>query len=250
MIVFPAIDLYGGAVVRLQKGDFAKKSAYKAAPRDLAAGFRDQGCTHIHIVDLEGAAYGSPKHLHILPEIAKLGMKIEYGGGLRSEAAIRDALNAGAERAMIGSILFKTPEAPEALFAAFGEALTPSIDVKNGCVAISGWTEETDAEPAACVRALCETGFRTFLVTSVARDGMLEGPDFDLCARVACPGARIIAAGGVSTVADVQRLAEAGLYGAVVGKALYETDFDLARALLLARTGEKSTGEEEGTSAC
>jgi phosphoribosylformimino-5-aminoimidazole carboxamide ribotide isomerase len=242
MIVFPAIDLYGGKVVRLRKGDFSVKTDYGMDPMPAARRFADAGCRHMHVVDLEGAESGSPKHLKQLGELSGLGMEIEYGGGLRSEAAISSALSSGASRVMVGSLIFeggKNLEMARTLFARFGQAITPSIDVSGGMVVVSGWTQKTEETPGPCIERLRSIGYGTFLVTATEKDGMLLGPDMRLYGELIRPGCGgIIAAGGVTSLDDIKRLSDAGLYGAVVGKALYEKDFDLAEAIAISR-GER-----------
>lgn len=232
MIILPAIDLYGGKVVRLHKGDFASKTEYGDDPLDAARRFFDMGSRYLHIVDLEAAEAGRPVHLHILSRIAgSLDMHIHFGGGLRTQEAIRDAANAGAAKLMVGSMMFKTPNAPQQLFDQFGDTLLPSIDVKEGKIAVAGWQQQTEISPEDAIRSLSSIGYSTFLVTATEHDGMLEGPDMALCSRVAKLGARIIAAGGVTTLEQIRELSKLGVHGAVVGKALYEGRFDLARAL-------------------
>lgn len=231
MILLPAIDLYEGKVVRLTKGDFDSSVDYGLDPCETAKRFRDMGCKNLHIVDLEGAKMGEPKHLTELSAISELGFSIEYGGGLRSKKAIRDALDAGAKRVMTGSILFKRPDMPEELFAEFGHGIMPSIDVRDGRVVHSGWLEQTEITPSECLESLFSVGCRTFLVTGVERDGMLAGPDFELYKPLVSIAAGIVAAGGVTTTEDIIKLKKIGVYGAVVGKALYEKNFDLKEAL-------------------
>ncbi|MDR0649765.1 MAG: 1-(5-phosphoribosyl)-5-[(5-phosphoribosylamino)methylideneamino] imidazole-4-carboxamide isomerase [Synergistaceae bacterium] len=240
MIVFPAIDLYAGRVVRLRKGDFSDKTDYGSDPIAVARAFVEAGCRHLHVVDLEGAESGSPKHLGQLRELSGLGMEIEYGGGLRSEAAIGDAISAGASRVMAGSIIFdggREMVRAKSLFKEFGEAVTPSIDVRCGRVVVSGWAKSIGEPPAPCVELLRSIGYTTFLVTATERDGMLQGTDLGLYEDLlaSAPGIRIIAAGGVTDMGDIKRLRDAGLYGAVVGKALYERGFDLASAIAISR---------------
>lgn len=232
MIILPAIDLYGGKVVRLTKGSFDERTEYGDDPFDVAQKIFDAGSRYLHIVDLEAAEVGYPKHFHILSKIAnRLDMKVHFGGGLRTSRAITDAKHAGVYRAMVGSILFKKPESPRVLFDEFGELLIPSVDVKGGHVAVSGWKKETDAKPASFIADLFDIGFSTFLVTSVERDGMLAGPDLDLYHLLPCSEVHIIAAGGVTTVDDVMALKHCGVSSAVVGKALYEGKFDLKAAI-------------------
>jgi len=235
MILFPAIDLYEGKVVRLSKGDFSKKSVYESNPCDLAKGFMDKGCTHLHVVDLEGAERGEPKHLNFLSDLRAVGMNVQYGGGLRSRRAIRDALDAGAFRVMVGSLLFsKGRDMALELYREFGIGIMPSIDVKEGRVAYSGWLETTEMGADACMGCLAVIGYRTFLVTSVDRDGMLGGPDLALYEPLVGTVSRIVAAGGVTTLRDIENLRRVGVAGAVVGKALYESDFDLDAAVAIA----------------
>ncbi|MDR0615659.1 MAG: 1-(5-phosphoribosyl)-5-[(5-phosphoribosylamino)methylideneamino] imidazole-4-carboxamide isomerase [Synergistaceae bacterium] len=242
MIVFPAIDLYAGKVVRLRKGDFSDKTDYGMDPVHAARRFAEAGCRCLHVVDLEGAESGSPKHLKQLRELSFLGMEIEYGGGLRSDESISEAMAAGASRAMVGSLMFeggKNMDRARALFALFGQAITPSIDISGGMAVVSGWTEKTGEAPGPCIERLCSIGYTMFLVTATEKDGMLLGPDMRLYGDLLRMGqVRIIAAGGVTSLDDIKRLRDAGLYGAVVGKALYEKDFDLARAIAIARGEE------------
>ncbi|MDR3321258.1 MAG: 1-(5-phosphoribosyl)-5-[(5-phosphoribosylamino)methylideneamino] imidazole-4-carboxamide isomerase [Synergistaceae bacterium] len=235
MIVLPAIDLYGGKIVRLSRGDFSQKTEYGCDPREAALRYAGSGCRHLHIVDLEGAKCGSPKHLAALESMAGLGLEIEYGGGLRDREAIRSALSAGASLAMVGSLLFKRDESAGEIFEEFGGAVLPAIDVREGKVAVSGWTEKTEASPESCLARLSFIGYARFLVSSVEMDGMMAGPDLELCGKLIRDGVEIIAAGGVTTIEDIKKLKAVGVFGAVVGKALYESDFDLAPALRAAR---------------
>lgn len=232
MIILPAIDIYKGKVVRLSKGDFANRTEYGSDPFDMAMRFRDMGSKYLHIVDLEGAEVGYPKHLHLLSKITrKLDMQVEFGGGLRSKAAILDAKHAGADHLMVGSIMFKTPESPQELFEEFGDMLTPSVDVRNDKVVMSGWKKDTDTSPSAMIDELMKIGYTKFLVTAVHKDGLLEGPDVDMYRALVRDGAFIIAAGGVTTVDNAIELADVGVRGAVVGKAIYEGRFEFVRAM-------------------
>lgn len=241
MIILPAIDLYDGKVVRLKKGDFAEKTEYSDDPLEVARKFYDMGSRYLHIVDLQGAECGYPKHLDILSKISThlKDMEVEYGGGLRTKEAIKDAVRAGANRLMVGSIIFKTEDMASELFDEFGTILIPSVDVKGGKVAISGWKVETHTDPAICIEYLYGIGYRSFLVTAVERDGTLEGPDLALYKKIAFADAFIIAAGGVTTFQDVKDLEEINVDAAVVGKALYEGQFDFKSALESLKSGDK-----------
>lgn len=231
MILYPAIDLYEGHVVRLTEGDFKKKSYYALSPEEAARRYLDAGCTHIHIVDLEGAKTGHPCHLEVLQKISALGMFVQYGGGLRSEDHIRDALASGADRVMIGSLLFKDPDMPAHISSEFGPAAMPAIDIKHGRVVHSGWLEGTDITPQKAIGDLRGVGFSIFLVTDTERDGMMSGIRTEIYARLAGNGCDIVAAGGITTVKDLAALAEIGISGAVIGKSLYEGGIDLKDAL-------------------
>lgn len=225
MIIFPAIDLYSGKVVRLKQGNFKDLEQYGSDPLDTARQFKRTGVKHIHIVDLEGAQKGSPQHLEILKKIKDLGFYIHYGGGLRTIEDIEKALNAGADKAMIGGILFQKDTMPKDLYQTFGDSLIPSVDVKAGFVVHSGWLRSTQTAPEECLSLLRKSGFKSFLVTAVDKDGTLNGPDTNLYNVLGGEG--LIAAGGITTPADLIALKNLGLSGAVVGKALYEGQITL-----------------------
>lgn len=235
MILFPAIDLYGGKVVRLSEGDFARKTHYSMTVSDVAKKYRDAGCTHIHIVDLEGAKIGRPCHLKELEQIASLGMFVQFGGGLRSVEAAKEAVDAGASRVMIGSLLFKNDELPRLLFEKFGNAVMPAIDIKGGQVMFSGWTQGSGQAPAETINKLRTVGFSVFLVTDTERDGLLQGIRDGFYEPLLGENREIVAAGGVTTAYDVAKLAALGVAGAVVGKGLYEGRVTIEAALAAAR---------------
>lgn len=235
MILFPAIDLYGGKVVRLFKGDFAQKTDYGVSPLETAQKYADAGCTHIHIVDLEGAKTGFPCHLEKLRGIAKCDLFVQYGGGLRSPESVRAALDAGADRVMVGSLLFQNPQMPEKLFRAFGAAVMPAVDVKGGQVVYSGWLEGTGSTAAEILKKLRSCGFTSFLITDTERDGLLEGYRRGFYAPLCGAGYEVVAAGGITTADDIAALAREGVAGAVVGKSLYEGRVTLEEALAAAK---------------
>lgn len=231
MIFFPAIDLFGENVIRLTKGDFSKKKDYGLSPFETAKSFLDSGCTHIHIVDLDGAKTGKPCHLDILEKIASLGMFVQYGGGLRSEENIRDALSAGADRVMVGSMLFKNKDMPCHIASTFGPAVMPAIDVRAGKVVHSGWLSETTITPREALARLRETGFSIFLVTNTDLDGMMSGTDPEFYRELMDGKNDIVAAGGITTAEDIISLKAVGAAGAIVGKSLYEGGITIADAL-------------------
>ena len=233
MKILPAIDLYEGRVVRLRQGDFEQRTAYGDNPLAVAASFRDAGAREIHVVDLEGARRGTPVHLSLLAPLRALGVEVRYGGGLRTAEDGDRALAAGATRIMVGSLLFADPLRTPALVQHFGEALVASVDVKNGRVAVGGWTATVDRPPAEALEKLAAAGCQEFLVTAVSRDGTGEGPDLDLyrSLRGAVSSGALVAAGGIALLEDLKKLHALGLAGAVVGRALYEGTLDLAEAL-------------------
>lgn len=239
MILFPAIDLFSGRVVRLAGGDFGQKTDYDVTALDAAKKYRDAGCTHIHVVDLEGAKTGSPCHLKELEQIAALGMFVQYGGGLRSVEAAECAYGAGADRLMIGSLLFKNEDMPPLLAEKFGAAAMPAIDVRGGEVVLSGWLEGSGVKPADAVKRLGAAGFSVFLVTDTERDGLLRGIRGGFYEPLLDLGYEIVAAGGVTTAADIAGLAALGVSGAVVGKGLYEGTVTIEAALAAAGGGLK-----------
>jgi phosphoribosylformimino-5-aminoimidazole carboxamide ribotide isomerase len=229
------MDLYKGKVVKLTQGDFGIETAYDDNPYTVAKSFAQKGCTHLHVTDLEGAKMGYPRHLDILSKIGRLGMFVEYGGGLRSRSAITDAIRAGAWRVVVGSILFKRDDMAKELYQTFEMTLMPAIDVRGNRVMVSGWYEPTGMTPNTCLARLYSVGFRTFLVSSVDDEETFSGPNMEIYRPLVSDTIRIVAAGGVTTLDDILRLKEIGIAGAVVGRALYEGSIDLEEAIRLAK---------------
>jgi len=234
LIIFPAIDLYGGRVVRLEEGDFTKKTFY-GNPLDTAKSFRDAGCGYIHVVDLEGAEAGEPRHLDELGRIAGLGLFVQYGGGLRSRQGIAAAIDSGARRVMVGSLLFAEPNAAASIADMFGNTVMPAIDVRKGRVVHSGWLRKTSLAPSEVIKSMRDAGFTAFLVTNTERDGLMRGVDADFYKPLLGEGYDIVAAGGITSAKDIAALAKIGVGGAVIGKSLYEGGITLAQALDAAR---------------
>ena len=233
MIVWPAIDLYGGKVVRLTRGEFSSRKDYAEDPLEVAGRFLGGGCRRLHIVDLEGAEKGEPIHDRLLPSLASLGITIRYGGGLRSARVIERVIEAGASFVMIGSLLLSSPRMPEDLFGLFGDRIIPAVDVKRGLVSIKGWKEELPESPFGILKGLHSTGFVKCLVTSVERDGTGLGPDLELYdgIRKILPAMGITAAGGIARPEHLEALERIGLSDAVLGKALYEGTETIQQAM-------------------
>ena len=224
--VIPAIDLIDGKCVRLTKGDYNQKKQYDASPLDMALRYQDIGIRRLHVVDLDGAKSSSPKNLHVLEEIAiRTSLEIEWGGGIKSDQALYDAYNAGADYLIIGSVAVSKPE----LFARWldeygGGRLILGADINDGRVAINGWLEKSKQTIDALSDRFIPHGLREVICTDIAKDGMLQGPTFDLYARLQAkyPEQDIIVSGGISKMDDIQRLNEMNLRHVIVGKAIYE----------------------------
>lgn len=234
MEIYPAMDLYEGRVIRLTQGDFSKISRYEGTPQETARSFAEAGTRWIHLIDLEGAKKGKPCHLHLIPDLKAMGLSVQYGGGLRSPLSVEEALQAGADRVYVGSLLGKNPSAGEALRFRFGgEKIIPAVDIRNGAAAVNGWQSESLRSPEELLSTLTAQGYSRFLVTAVSRDGMAQGPDLELYRRLATllPKGEFIAAGGISSPTDLKNLERGGLWGAVIGKALYEGGIVLSEIL-------------------
>ena len=233
MKIYPAIDLQDGKVCRLLKGDFKSSVTYPIEPTEAATSFARMGYSHLHIVDLDGAKQGTPVHLGLLPQLASTGLSIRFGGGLRTLEDIELALGSGASFAMVGSLLFTSPDMPERVFRSFGERVIPVVDSRGGFVTHSGWLSLSGISTTEAIDVLSRPGFRDFLVTATERDGTLMGPDFGLYRSILRSGTpcSITAAGGISSLSDLIMLREIGCSGCVIGKAFYEGSIDPAKAL-------------------
>ena len=239
MILYPAIDIRGGCAVRLTQGDYERETVYDADPVDAAKRWAAEGARYLHVVDLDGAKQGRP---HNLPAIARIAdsvpCPIQVGGGLRNSRSVREALDAGAERVVIGTAALRDPEFLAAMLEAHGDRVVVSVDARGGKVALQGWTEATGGDVADTVAELSERGVVRFLCTEIDVDGTMDGPALDELARIgaAAPLSQIIASGGVGDLSDLQRLTDLGqahnnVEGAIVGRALYERKFTVAEAI-------------------
>jgi phosphoribosylformimino-5-aminoimidazole carboxamide ribotide isomerase len=234
--LYPAIDILGGNAVRLIRGDFDAKKVYEQDPLAAARGWTRAGAPRLHVVDLDGAKSGAPVNLEHLRRIThELGVPVQFGGGLRSARAVADALEAGAQRVILGTAAFTDPDLLRRVLDSHGPSqILVSIDVRGGHVSTAGWTQTTGLSTAAVLERLHEAGVRNLIYTNVDRDGMLEGPDLQEVAEVAAavPGT-VLYSGGIGALADLEGLAGLGqpsLAGVIVGKALYEGRFTVAEA--------------------
>ena len=236
MIILPAIDLRGGRVVRLTKGDYGRETVYDADPVRVAEGFKAAGATWLHAVDLDGAREGAPRNAEILGRLASLGLKTEVGGGIRDEAAIRACLDGGAARVILGTVAVRDFAFVERMAAKYGEKIAVGVDAKDGFVAVSGWAEVTRLSGVDFCRRLRDAGVRTVIYTDIGRDGCLAGANLPLYQELSSIDAlNVIASGGVSFEGDIAALRDMRIHGAIVGKALYEGKLTLARCLAVAR---------------
>lgn len=241
MTIYPAIDIKGGRCVRLTQGRADQETIYAENPADVAAQFLAAGSSWVHVVDLDGAFSGEPQNLEAVQAIAKIGMKVQLGGGLRTRASVERALGFGVSRVVIGTRAAESEPFVGELVQAFGEQVAVGIDAKNGQVAVKGWVATADMSAITLARRMGALGVRTLIHTDIGTDGMLTGPNFAAQRAMLEAGTfRVIASGGVSRRDDVVKLLELGrefanLDGVIVGKALYEKRVELPDLLALAR---------------
>ena len=234
MEVIPAIDLRGGKCVRLYQGDYAQETVYSDDPLDTAMRWVDMGATRLHIVDLDGARDGSPANLSAVERIASsVNVPLHLGGGIRDMETARTARDAGVSRIMLGTAAVENSDLIRALLNEFGaESVIVTVDAKDGRVALRGWTEGTSAFATDLVADMAALGVLRFLYTDISRDGTLTEPNFDgVSALVNQSDIRLIAAGGITTVAHLERLARIGTEAAIVGRAIYTGDINLREAI-------------------
>lgn len=236
MIILPAIDLMGGEVVRLEKGDFGTRKAYAADPGAVARGFGAAGAERIHVVDLDGARAGHPVNLDAIRAVAAAGVPFEVGGGLRTLADVERVLALGAAFAVLGTAAVQRLELVREACARFPGRIVCGIDAKGGEVAVAGWEQGSGLPAAEVARRVQAAGVTLVEYTDVARDGMFTGVDAEGAARLAREaGVEVVASGGVASLEDVRACRAAGLAGVIVGKALYEGRIELPQAILAAR---------------
>lgn len=233
MILLPAIDLYEKKVVRLTRGDYAQMTVYSDDPVAQAKLFQDAGAQWLHTVDLEGAKDGSTPNYSVIEAICKdTNLKVEIGGGIRSLDTIQKYLDAGVERVILGTKAVTDPAFLEESLDKFGSHIAVGVDIKDGKIAIKGWLETAQDSVEDFFTKLCKLGVSTVICTDVSKDGMLAGTNVDLYRQLSQKfSLDLIASGGVSSQEDLTRLKELGLYGAILGKALYTGALDLKTAL-------------------
>lgn len=226
MRIIPAIDLINGKCVRLEKGDYNRKTEYREDPLEVAKEFEDAGLQYLHLVDLDGAKAGTLLNWKVLERIcANTALKVDVGGGIKSDKDLQIALDCGAKQVNVGSLAVKNPEQFRVwLQEKGGNVMILSADVRDSKIAVSGWQEQTDIELTTFIEGFLADGLKTVVTTDISRDGMLTGPSIELYhqLRTEFPDLDFVASGGVSSMSDLEDLATIGMGGAILGKAIYE----------------------------
>ena len=233
MYIYPAIDLYEGKAVRLFKGDYTQMTVYNDNPAEVAKAFAAAGARHIHLVDLEGAKKGEPANLETIEKIiAAADFFVEVGGGIRNLQTIESYLSIGVDRVILGTAAVTDPEFLEDALAKYGEKIAVGVDIKDGFVAIKGWTEKSSVTAEDFFAKMEVLGVKTVICTDISRDGAMKGTNRELYQSLSKKYAiDLIASGGVSNIEDVKALAAMQLHGAIIGKAYYIGAIDLKEAV-------------------
>ena len=231
MRLIPAIDIIDGKCVRLSKGDYDTKKIYNENPLEVAKSFEAHGITNLHLVDLDGAKSSQIVNYKVLEQIAsKTSLNIDFGGGLKSDADLKIAFECGANQITGGSIAIKNPDVFKSWIQQYGaDKIILGADAKNEKVAISGWLEESTSDLIPFIQNYQEEGIQYVICTDISKDGMLQGPSFELYRKILeqTPNIKLIASGGISTFDELPKLAELGCEGTIIGKAIYENRISL-----------------------
>ena len=237
MKIFPAIDLFNGKAVRLLKGDYNNMTVYSDNPTLIALDFKNSGAEFMHVVDLEGAKSGDTPNLETVKKLIKeSGLKVEIGGGIRSMEVIKKYIDAGAFRVILGTAAVENEQFLTEALNTYGDKIAVGVDIKDGFVAIKGWTEKSSLEAFAFCEKLEKMGVSTIICTDISKDGAMQGTNrqlySDLQKRV---GVQVIASGGVTDMEDIKALRALDLYGAIVGRAYYQKTVVLSEAIEVAK---------------
>ncbi len=237
MIIFPAIDLYEGKAVRLLRGEYEKMTVYSDNPIEIARDFEAQGATHIHMVDLEGAKNGDTPNLSIVKQVAQeTELFTEIGGGIRSMDTIEKYILAGVDRVILGTAAVEDSEFLKAAVARFGDKIAVGADIKDGFVAIKGWTEKSAYTCFEFCEMMQKIGVKTLICTDVSKDGAMQGTNLELYRELSQKlDMQIVASGGVSDIENVKELRKMDIYGAIIGKAYYTNAISLKEAIEVAK---------------
>lgn len=237
MILFPAIDLLGGKVVRLYQGDFEKKQEFGDDPIAFAKQFEQAGATHLHVVDLDGAKAGNPQNFGVARQIAEeTGLFVELGGGIRDAAAVRRCISAGIDRVILGTSALRNPVFAQEMVAQYGDKIAVGVDARDGFVAVEGWLSTSEVESISFCAEMHRRGVKHIIYTDISKDGTGTGTNLEAYRKLAeIEGLEVTASGGVTTLDDIAALRDMGLYGAILGSALYKGSLKLDEALRAAR---------------
>jgi len=237
MILFPAIDLYEKKAVRLYKGDYANMTVYSENPIEIARDFAAKGCTHIHMVDLEGAKDGTTPNISVVEQVTReTSLFVEIGGGIRSMETVERYLNAGVSRVILGTAAVNDEAFLRQAVAKYGDKIAVGADVKDGYIAIKGWLEKSAVTLEAFLQKMQAIGVKNVICTDISKDGAMQGTNLALYRELSEKfSLKITASGGVSTIEDIRQLRKMDIYGAIVGKAYYTGAIDLAEALEVAK---------------
>lgn len=236
MQIFPATDILGSKVVRLTKGDYNQVKIYADSPAEMALEFMKDGATNLHMVDLDGAKDGAPVNFEAIREAAKIkDLFIEVGGGIRDMKRVEDYLSLGVRRVILGTAAVRNYPFVEEAVKEFGNAIAVGVDAKDGFVAVSGWQETTSVKSVEFCKKLRDTGVATVIYTDISKDGMLSGTNLEVYGELSeIKGLDIVASGGITFINEIEKLRDMNIYGAIVGKAVYEGKLSLKDALMAA----------------
>lgn len=237
MIILPAIDLLGRKAVRLLKGDYNQVTVYSDSPLEVARKFKSLGATHIHMVDLDGAKYGTTPNMDIVAEVAEnTGLFVEIGGGIRSMDTVKKYIDAGVSRVILGTAAICDEAFLKEAVRTYGEKIAVGADVKNGKIAVKGWLEQSDVTLDEFFLKMQNLGVKNIICTDISRDGAMRGTNLELYRELSEKySLDITASGGVSSIEDVKELRKMNLYGAIIGKAYYTGAVDLKEAIEVAK---------------
>lgn len=237
MIIFPAIDLLGRKAVRLLKGDYNQVTVYSDSPLEVARKFKSLGATHIHMVDLDGAKYGTTPNMDIVAEVAEnTGLFVEIGGGIRSMDTVKKYIDAGVSRVILGTAAICDEAFLKEAVRTYGEKIAVGADVKDGKIAVKGWLEQSDVTLDEFFLKMQNLGVKNIICTDISRDGAMRGTNLELYRELSAKySLDITASGGVSSIEDVKELRKMNLYGAIIGKAYYTGAVDLKEAIEVAK---------------
>ena len=236
MLIFPAIDLYGGQAVRLYQGDYNQMTIYDPEPLHTVEKFEAAGATHLHLVDLEGAKTGQTTNLPTIEKItARTGLFVEVGGGIRTQERVEKYLSLGVGRCILGSVAVTDFDFAARMLRQYGDRIAVGVDAKDGYVAIHGWKEVSDQKGVDFCRRLADAGCTAIIYTDIACDGAMQGTNLALYRQLAAqlPQVAFTASGGISTEAELLELQQMGVAAAILGKSLYTGALDLARCVQL-----------------